>query len=216
MRELPGDPIHHRGALRGVRDRRGAVAAAALAVLVALMGSVLVGCEARPRTIVVEDFESGAITGWRAVGSGSGGWFVYADGHQAPDPAQSDPNAPFDVPDPPQGRFAAVTDANGPGTRILYRDLRLEGRFTLQASVFYAGTGPLSSPATLAHDTPEANQQYRIDLLSPSAPIDSVAKNDVLANLFHTSPDDPARRPPTEVRLDVSAWAGRTVRLRLT
>jgi CubicO group peptidase (beta-lactamase class C family) len=179
------------------------------------MGSVLVGCEARPRTIVVEDFESGAITGWRAVGRGSGGWFVYADGHQAPDPAQSDPNAPFDVPDPPQGRFAAVTDANGPGTRILYRDLRLEGRFTLQASVFYAGTGPLSSPATLAHDTPEANQQYRIDLLSPSAPIDSVAKNDVLANLFHTSPDDPARRPPTEVRLDVSAWAGRTVRLRL-
>ena len=211
---MPGNPIHHLGALRGVRDRSSAVAAAALAVLVALSW-LLVGCQGQPRTIVVEDFEAGAITGWQAVGSGSGGWFVYADGHKAPDPAQSDPNAPFDVPDPPQGRFAAVTDANGPGTRILYRDLRLQGRFTLQLSVFYAGTDPFSSPATLAYDTPEANQQFRIDLIRPSAPIDSVAKSDVLVNVFHTSPGDPVRRQPTEVRMDVSAWGGQTVRLRL-
>jgi CubicO group peptidase (beta-lactamase class C family) len=165
--------------------------------------------------MVMEDFESGAITGWQAVGGGSGGWFVYADGHKAPDPAQSDPNAPFDVPDPPQGRFAAVTDMSGPGTRVLYRDLRLEGRFTLQATVFYTGSGPFSSPASLAYDTPEANQQFRIDLVRPSAPIDSVAKGDVLVNVFHTSPGDPVRRQPTEVRMDASAWAGQTVRLRL-
>jgi Beta-lactamase len=111
--------------------------------------------------------------------------------------------------------LAAVTDMNGPGTRILYRDLRLEGRFTLQVTVFSAGTGPFSSPATLAHDAPEANQQFRIDLVRPSAPIDSVAKGDVLVNVFHTSPGDPARREPTEVGADVSAWAGQTVRLRL-
>jgi D-alanyl-D-alanine carboxypeptidase len=164
---------------------------------------------------VVEDFESGAISGWQAVGSGSGGWFVYADGHKAPDPAQSDPNVPFDVPDPPQGKFAAVTDMNGPGTRILYRDLRLEGRFTLQMTVFYENNGPFTSPATLAYDTPEANQQFRIDLVDPSAPIDSVAEGDVLVNLFHTSPGDAAFRQPTDVSVDVSAWAGRTVRLRL-
>jgi D-alanyl-D-alanine carboxypeptidase len=211
--QMPVNPIHHLGALRGIKGRRRAVAAA-LVALVAL-SSVLVGCQARARTIVVDDFESGAITGWQAVGGGSGGWFVYSDGHQAPDPAQSDPNAPFEVPDPPQGRFAAVTDMNGPGTRILYRDLRLEGRFTLQATIFYTGTAPFSSPATLAYDTPEPNQQFRIDLIRPSAPIDSVAKSDVLVNVFHTSPDDPARRQPTEVSMDVSAWAGQTVRLRL-
>jgi D-alanyl-D-alanine carboxypeptidase len=175
----------------------------------------LIGCEAQPRTIVMDDFESGAITGWQAVGSGSGGWFVYSDGHKAPDPAQSDPNVPFDLPDPPQGKFAAVMDMNGPGTSILYRDLRLEGRFTLQVTVFYAGTAPLSSPQSLAHAVPEANQQFRIDLLGPSAPIDSVAKGDVLVNVFRTSPGDPARRQPTDVRVDVSAWAGQTVRLRL-
>jgi D-alanyl-D-alanine carboxypeptidase len=197
-----------------LRGRRSAVAAAALAALVAL-GSVLAGCRARPRTVVVDDFESGAITDWQAVSSGSGGWFVYADGHKAPDPAQSDPNVPFDVPDPPQGRFAAVTDMNGPGTRILYRDLRLEGRFTLRLTVFYDATGPFSSPATLAHDAAEANQQFRVDLVEPSAPIDSVAEGHVLVNVFRTSPGDPARREPTEVSVDVSALAGRTVRLRL-
>jgi D-alanyl-D-alanine carboxypeptidase len=212
---MPANRSYHLGAMPGVRGRTSAVAAAALAVLVALMSSVFVGCEAQSRMIVLDDFESGAITGWQAVGSGSGGWFVYADGHKAPDPAQSDPNAPFDVPNPPQGKFAAVTDMNGPGTRILYRDLRLEGRFTLQLTVFYAGTGPFSSPPTLAFDAPQANQQFRIDLVGPSAPIDSVAKGDVLVNLFHTSPGDPAHRQPTEVSADVSAWAGRTVRLRL-
>ena len=104
---------------------------------------------------------------------------------------------------------------NGPSTRILYRDLRLEGRFTLRQTVFYTGSGPFSSPATLAYDTPEANQQFRIDLVRPSAPIDSVAKGDVLVNVFHTSPGDPIRRQPTEARVDVSAWADQTVRLRL-
>jgi D-alanyl-D-alanine carboxypeptidase len=108
-----------------------------------------------------------------------------------------------------------VTDSNGPGTRILYRDLRLDGRFTLRLTVFYAGTAPFSSPATLAHDIPQANQQFRIDLVARSAPIDSVAKGDVLANVFGTSPGDPVRRQPTEVRVDVSAWAGQPVRLRL-
>jgi D-alanyl-D-alanine carboxypeptidase len=190
-----------------VRDRRSAVVVAALVAVVAL-GLLLLGRPAQPSTVIVDDFESGAITGWQAVGSGSGGWSVYADGH-------SDPNVPFELPDPPQGKYAAATDMNGPGTRILYRDLSLDGRFTLQVTVFYTSAAPLSSPNSLAHDTPEANEQLRIDLLRPSAPIDSVAKDDVLVNLFHTSPGDPVRRQPTEVRVDLSAWAGHTVRLRL-
>jgi CubicO group peptidase (beta-lactamase class C family) len=104
---------------------------------------------------------------------------------------------------------------NGPGTRILYRDVSLEGRFALHLSVLYAGTGRFSSPQTLAYDGPEANQQFRIDLIDPSAPIDSVAGGDVLINVFHTSPGDPARRQPADVSVDVSPWEGQTVRLRL-
>ena len=121
---------------------------------------------------------------------------------------------PIDLPDPPQGKFAAMTETNGPGTRILYRDVKLDGRFKLHLSVFYAGVGGFSSPPTLAHDEP-ANQQFRIDVVAPSAPIDSVAPDDVLVNVFKTSAGDPDRREPSRVSVDLSRWAGETVRLRL-
>jgi CubicO group peptidase (beta-lactamase class C family) len=206
-------PIHYLGSTRKT-VRRGAVVARAL-ILSAAMSLFLAGCTDEPRKTVMDDFESGALTDWKAVASGAGGWFVYTDGQKAPDRAQSDPNVPFDLPDPPQGKYAAVTDMNGPGTRILYRDVKLDGNLMLKLSVFYSGFGGFSSPATLAHDTPEANQQFRIDLLDPSAPIDSVARGDVLANVFQTSPGDPGRREPAVVSLDVSRWAGQTIRLRL-
>jgi CubicO group peptidase (beta-lactamase class C family) len=201
----------------GRRSRRAAVTLVAAVVL----GSTLVACEGeqgandRPKTAVMDDFESGALAGWQAVGSGAGGWFVYSDGSEAPDPEQSDPNAPFHVPDPPEGRFAAVTDMNGPGTRILYRDVGLDGRSTLHLTVFYEGSASFSSPDTLAYESPEPNQQFRIDLIDPSAPIDSVADGDVLVNVFRTSPADPTSLEPTAVSVDLSPWAGQTVRLRL-
>jgi len=201
----------------GCRSRR----AAGTLVAAVLLGSVMVACEGeqgandRPETTLLDDFESGALMDWQAVGSGSGAWFVYSDGSEAPDPAQSDPNAPFHVPDPPQGGFAAVTDMNGPGTRILYRDVGLDGRSTLHLTVFYEGSAPFSSPETLAFDSPEPNQQFRIDLIDPSAPIDSVADGDVLVNVYSTSPADPTSLAPTAVSVDLSPWAGQTVRLRL-
>jgi hypothetical protein len=89
---MPVNPSQHLGALRGVKGRRSAAAAALVGLLA--LGSVLVGCQARPRTMVMDDFESGAITGWQAVGGGSGHWFVYADGHKPPDPPRAIPTSP--------------------------------------------------------------------------------------------------------------------------
>ena len=76
----------------------------------------------RDGMVVMDDFESGVLNDWQAVGAGAGGWFAYTDGQKSPDRTNSDPNVPFDLPDPPQGKFAAATETNGPGTRILYRD----------------------------------------------------------------------------------------------
>jgi D-alanyl-D-alanine carboxypeptidase len=208
--------------MRAIREHRSAGVVGAL-IMAALVSLALTACGHHPKgavrgsdgMFVMDDFESGALTGWKQVGGGSGAWLIYTDGSKAPDPAQSDPNAPFYVPNPPQGRRAVVSDTNGPGTRILYRDVKLEGRFMLQLSVFYAGVGGFSSPQSLAYDEPGANEQFRIDLIAPSAPIDSVAQGDVLVNIFKTSPGDPDRREPSTVSVDVSRWAGRTVRLRL-
>jgi CubicO group peptidase (beta-lactamase class C family) len=214
----PGDRQAH----DRTRPARHAAVAGVLIVLVAV-SLLLTACGHRTKVaargvhgmFVMDDFESGALTGWRAVGGGSGGWFVYTNGQKAPDPAHSDPNLPFDLPDPPQGRFAAVIDTNGPGTRILYRDVKLDGRFRLHLTVFYAGVGGFRSPPTLAYDEPAANQQFRSDLVAPSAPIDSVSHGDVLVNVFKTSAGDPDHREPTTVSVDLSRWAGQTVRLRL-
>ena len=117
---------------------------------------------------------------------------------------------------PPQGKFVAVTDMRSPGTRILYRDPKLDDAYTLRLTVFYVnGARDLSSPDTLSHQINEANQQYRIDLIDPSASIDSLAEGDVLANIFRTSPGDPNRLEPTTITFDLSSWQGQTVRIRL-
>jgi hypothetical protein len=196
-----------------VQGRRSAVVVAALVALVAL-SLLFVGRDAGPRTVVVDDFESGAITGWQAVGNGSGGWFVYADGHKAPDPAQSDPNAPFDVPDPPQGKFAAVTDMNGPGTRILYRDLRLEGRFTLQLSVFYTGAGPSAAPRPWPTTRPRPTSSSGSTCSGARHPSTRWPRATCWSTSF--APRQATRPAASQPRCawDVSAWAGQT-RLRL-
>ena len=167
------------------------------------------------KVIVIDDFESGTLASWKIERSGAGGWFVYTNGKTSPNPPESDPNIPFAVPDPPQGKFAAVTDMNGPGRRILYRDVKLDGRYTLHLTVFYVNAGPLNSPDTLDYENAGENQQYRIDIVASSAPVDSMASAHVLTNVFRTSPGGADRRQPADVTVDLSKWEGQTVRLRL-
>lgn len=209
-----------------VSDMRTGLIQAGALILVGALGLLFAGCDegrkvavrAADGMFVMDDFESGALTDWRAVGGGAGGWFIYTNGKKAPDPSRSSPNVPFDLPNPPEGKFAAATDMNGPGTVVLYRDVALDGRFKLHLTVFYATdalAGGFSTPQPLAYDDPESNQQFRIDLVAPSAPIDSVAHDDVLMNVYKTRPEDPHRREPTAVSVDVSRWTGQTVRLRL-
>jgi hypothetical protein len=183
----------------------------------------LAGAATTPRTAtVVDDFESGTLTGWTLDRNGSGSWFTYRDGRQAPDPKQSNGFVPFTMPNPPQGTVAAVSDAPGPGMQLMYRDIKLEGRMMLELTVFYTN-GPdglsgysaaFAAPRSLAINA-GPNQQFRVDLLAPTAAADSMADADVRATVFETRPDAPARRGPTPVRYDLSPWAGQTVRLRV-
>src|SRR4029450_1415629 len=73
----------------------------------------------------------------------------------------------------------------------------------------------LNPPTPRPFEASEPNQQFRIDLIDPTAPIDSVADGDVLVNVFRTSTTDPTSLAPPAVSVDLSAWAGETVRLRL-
>jgi hypothetical protein len=161
------------------------------------------------------NFEKGDFTGWRMSSRGSGAWYVYADGTRPPDPADSDPNVPFAVPQPPEGRFAAVTDMSAPGTRILYRDVKLNGRFTLSVTLFYDNAaGRFTSTPSLDYELRNADQQIRVDLVDPAAPLDSVASKHVFGTIFRTAPGDPSKLAPRTVTFDLSRWAGKKVRLR--
>ena len=65
--------------MREIMERRSAAVARALIVSTAL-SLFLTGCGHHPKTavqrehgtFVMDDFESGALTGWKAVGAGSG------------------------------------------------------------------------------------------------------------------------------------------------
>ncbi len=160
------------------------------------------------------NFERGDLSGWHTRARGSGAWYAYADGKRPPNPAETDPEVPFDVPAPPEGRYAAVTDMTAPGARILYRDVTLDGRARLRFTVFYDNAGEFASPASFQFDGCEANQQFRVEFLDPAAPADTTAAKHVRATIFKTAPGDPSKLAPKTVTFDLSQWAGQRVRIR--
>jgi hypothetical protein len=186
------------------------------------------------------DFETGDLTGWTVYWSSPweetedaadvfGGWFVYEDGQTKPTGLEDRVistimGQPFEVSDPPQGDHAAVSVVSQPGLAILYRDLAVEGRSVLKATVFYnqqkspynyaTGDDRLFAPDHFEIGGGQKNSQYRIDLIDPTAEIDSLADEDVLGTVFRTVDGDPLSMEPTEVTFDLSPWEGQTIRLR--
>ena len=155
-------------------------------------------------------FEIGNLSGWTVSNQdGSfGDWYVYS--------GISSPENGFAIPAPPEGIYAATTDQIGPGSHILYQDVALEAGFhhTLSFVVYYNNqAGGFATPPSLDF-TVFPNQQYRVDILNAAAPLTSVAPSDVLATVFQTKVADPAILAPTPVSVDLSSFAGTTVRIR--
>jgi hypothetical protein len=170
--------------------------------------------------VVNGNFESGTLAGWNVSrATEAGNWFAYK-GTDAPigskrgaDPVQA----------PPQGVFAATTDEANPETLILYQDIALEAGDShwLSLLAYYDSYEPIAVPAsgTLSVDDEvlagQNNQQYRIDVMRPDAPLDSVNPADILRTLLQTKPGDPKKLLPAKLTADLSPFAGQTVRLRI-
>ena len=197
----------------------------AVAVAVAVAAFAVTGCgdadladrqaAAAEPTSANLDFERGDFSGWHTLAFESGAWHVYANGTSPPDPDDSNQHAVFDVPAPPQGDYAAVTDMRFQGARILHRKLRVDAASTLRLTLFYESAGgAFSSPASLDYYTGIPNKQFRVELLDPDVPVTSMKAGDRLATIFRTAPGDPPVLRPRAVTFDLSPWAGQTVRLR--
>lgn len=188
-----------------------------LTAVLFLVVALIAPTGATAATVVNGDFETGTLTGWQVFNippepEASGNWFAYS-GTASPLGEVSP-----EVPPPPAGKYAAITAQGGAGTHILYQDVALEPYWTHQLSllVYYHSFAPLAtpSPETLSAEIPAPNQQYRIDVMKPTAPIESVNPSDILATVFATKTGDPEELAPTPVTVNLTPFAGQTVRLR--
>lgn len=188
------------------------IKAGVLAVMVA--GLLAFASPARAASVANGNFETGNLNGWTTFEQpgGAGIWLAYSSTSTIPTTCAgiSRPAAP------PQGTFAATSSQNGPNSSILYQDVSLEPntRHSLSFSLYYNNTATsFVTPSTLSYTSPP-NQQYRVDVMRPGAPVDSVADADVLARVFRTEVGAPLVRAPAPVTFDLSPYAGQTVRLR--
>jgi hypothetical protein len=158
--------------------------------------------------VVNGGFEGGGA-GWFVLDQpgGNGAWFPLA-GTVAP-------ISGFSILGPPEGSIQAVADQGGPGSHILYQDVTIPSgaTATLNLLLWYANTAAdFFNPATLDYMvTP--NQQFRIDIMSPAAPLDDMGAG-ILLNVYATLPGDPLSIGYTPVTANLDAFAGQTVRLR--
>lgn len=174
-------------------------------------------------TVVNGDFEAGGLSGWQVYNAfpECGNWFTYS-GTVTPGTGY-----PFDA--PPQGGSAAVTDEHCANTAVLYQDVALEPLWShsLSVDVYYRSRAPIFVPSPnslkvsnepvlvpIGEEPPPVNQQMRVDVMKPTAPIESVNPEDILATLFANKNGDPEAMAPTVFTANLTPFAGQTVRLR--
>lgn len=184
---------------------------AAVVGLCAMAFLVLSAGRAEATTVVNGDFETGTLSGWTVhddFGPEPGSWFAYSG---TASPIAIGPP----VPAPPQGNFAAITAQEGPGLHILYQDVALEPGYphVLSLIAYYESQESIVSPDSFDWES-GPNQQYRIDVIKPTAPIETLEPEDILATLLHTETGDPTFLEPKMLSADLTGFGGQTVRLR--
>jgi hypothetical protein len=163
-------------------------------------------------------FEAGFASWTRADQLGSNGTFALQSGTISP--VNGTP-----VPAPPGGTHAAMTDAQGPGTHVMFQDFVVPSSpilsAQLQFSVFIGNRATaffVPSPPSLDFSTPTLNQQARVDILNGGTDPFSVSAIDVLATAYQTTTADPLVSGYNTVTVDLTtlfaANAGHMLRLR--
>jgi chitodextrinase len=179
---------------------------------------------AGPANLVVNgDFEqngglgTSVFTGWTVFNEtgSSGSW--YAQMGTVPGPVTQSCAKTVAVPEPPSG-FAAMTTQSDPGSHILYQDVTIPSgasSVTLSFDLYLNSASDFAVPVPPTLDFHQKrNQQFRVDLLDPSAPVTDAGAG-VLASLFHTeATDSTVYLAYARHTYDLSSFAGRTVRLR--
>ena len=205
--------------MKGLRPRL--TYANVMVTALAFVSLAIAPTSAGAATVVNGDFEAGNLSGWQESDEGPGQWFAYSGSS-----IQFPKEAPFPVPPPPQGSFAAITSQQFVSRQILYQDVALEPfyKHQLTLTAYFKSYSAIVAANTLSPDGEDGegspNQQYRIDVMPPTAPLDSVSPSNILAPVFATktvNPEgkDPEEMGPSQFSVDLTPFAGQTVRLRM-
>lgn len=154
-------------------------------------------------------FERGWLAGWghHSLAHSNGTWQV--------DEGTAAPISGLPIPAPPEGQSQAVVDQTFVGTHLLFRRIHVGDDMGLKLTFWYRNrAGVFFSPRTLGY-TEVPNQQFRIDILRPGARLESMADRAILATPFRTVPGDRFSVGPRGITVDLSAYAGQDVRLRI-
>ncbi len=145
------------------------------------------------------------LADWGQYNTGSGAVFVQT--------GTSSPLSGFAVPTPPDGEFAAMVDQSGPGTHILYQDVTVPSGASLGFDLYLGNRAGAYAPQPTLSTATFPNQQLRVDIMDPSAPIDDTGSG-VLANVYRTESGDPLESGYDRIVYDLGAFEGQTVRIR--
>jgi hypothetical protein len=168
--------------------------------------------------IVNGGFEAGggSLASWNVVNQfgSTGTWFLQN--------GTLSPFTGFGVPSPSGPTHAAMTDANNPGSHLLYQDFVVPSSLTTATLSFDRFIGNrldhFHSPDTLDAFGDQLQAQARVDIITTSANLFSVAPGDVLLNVFQTMPGDPRVSGYRTVNVDLASFLaghlGETLRLR--
>jgi hypothetical protein len=164
-------------------------------------------------------FEDGFANWTRADQTGSEGTFTLQSG-------TTSPVTNMDVPAPPQGANAAMTDAEAGGSHALYQDFMQATPVTsarLSFDLFVGNRAEaffLPAIPTLDWATAVLNQQARVDILAGGSDPFSMATEDLLLNLFATELGDPLVSGYNHFSIDITdllnANLNQTLRLRFS
>jgi len=154
------------------------------------------------------------LTGWTTVSlpsalqgePGEGNWYVQS--------GSTAPLSGLDVAPPTQGLFAAMSDSLSAGAHLLYQDITVPSEgLRLVCDLYVKNDAGFYNDAGSFEWGGGSNQMARIDLLDPTAPVDDLGAG-VLENIYHLGPGDPNEIPYQPLPIDLSPYAGQTVRLR--
>jgi hypothetical protein len=179
-------------------------------LLAALVASALLATGASAATVNNGTFSAG-LDGWTVVDKPGdvGTWSL-----QTSDLSPSSGHEHAGLLD---GNFMAA-DQTGEMSSVAFQDIALEPEQSHDLSLSYWHFNHHSwlIPNPLSFDYPDSGdiQFFRIDVVNPTSDPFTTASADILTTLVAPSVTDPVARDWTEVKADLSAFAGRTVRLR--